>query len=90
MRLTSTSFSRSKQAAWMKAHARSLQQDMVGAALVFTSSLVRCVLTAVLWLSKIPEHSCVVAATMSEAEEWVRRRYEEVSPQGAGLDLTTG
>jgi hypothetical protein len=48
------------------------------------------VLTAVLWLSKIPEHSCVVAATMSEAEEWVRRRYEEVSPQGAGLDLTTG
>jgi hypothetical protein len=77
---------RSKQAAWMKKRAALMRGQLVGVAFVFTSALVRGVLTAVLWLTDMPMPH-LVASTMAEAEDWVRKRYDDQG-QKSRLDST--
>ncbi len=65
---------RKKQAEWMKKHADITRKNCVGIAFVMNSTVVRGVLTAVLWLSDMPSPYRVVG-TMSEAEEWCEEQF---------------
>lgn len=63
---------RKKQADWMKQNSMQTRVNCVGVAFVITSSVVRGVLTAILWLSDMPV-PYTVAATMQEAERFCEK-----------------
>jgi hypothetical protein len=62
---------RKMQADWVAAHRAALTERCVGVAFVFDSSVVRGLLTAILWVQPLPHPHCVVP-TLAEAEAWVR------------------
>jgi hypothetical protein len=66
---------RKKQAEWQKRHADALRRNVVGTAFVIDSSLVRGALTAILWLSPLPQPHHVTA-TPEEAERWARHQLQ--------------
>jgi len=71
---------RQQQADWMKKNAMITKVNCVGLAFVINSTVVRGVLTAVLWLSDLPAPYCVVG-TVGEAEQWCRDRLAESKVQ---------
>lgn len=64
---------RKRQAEWMKDNADITRLNCVGIGFVINSSLVRGVLTAILWLSDMPAPYHVVG-TLSEAEDWCEKQ----------------
>jgi hypothetical protein len=64
---------RRKHAAWMRQNADILRKRSAGMAFVITSSFVRGILTAIMWIQPLPmEHT--VVATLAEAERWAMSR----------------
>ncbi len=63
---------RKRQAEWMKANAEATRLNCAGIGFVINSSLVRGVLTAILWLSDMPAPYTVVG-TLAEAEDWCEK-----------------
>lgn len=64
---------RRKQAAWQAHHADELRKNVVGTAFVIDLPIIRGVLTAILWLSPLPQPH-VVVATLDEADRWALER----------------
>ena len=69
---------RKMQAEWLKANEHTIQQCSLGMAFVIRSPIVRGVMTAVLWLSRLPvPHK--VTATVADAKTWAEQRLAEAS-----------
>jgi len=68
-----TAMQRSKQVAWLKANRETIQTYSCGSAFVVASTVIRGVLTAILWVAPIPG-AHVVVATLPEAEAWAIAR----------------
>jgi len=76
---------RKRQAEWMKANADITRLNCVGIGFVIDSSLVRGILTAILWLSDMPAPYTVVG-TFAEAEQWCEK---QLSAHGVTLPSRT-
>lgn len=70
---------RRQQVEWIQANRPSLVKLCRGAAFVINSSVVRGVLTAIIWVEAMP-FEYVVVGSLIEAEQWVRKRLDETAP----------
>lgn len=71
---------RKLQAEWMARSFQSSQRSMAGMVFVIDSVLVRGVLTAILWLQKMPcEHA--VFGSRAEAEDWANSKLAHAGSQ---------
>jgi hypothetical protein len=71
---------RRRQAEWLREHAGMMRDNSLGTAFVIPSTLIRGVLTAILWIVPMPGPH-VVVETHEQGEEWARARLH-----AAGLE----
>jgi len=71
---------RQRQAAWMKEHAEPSRLHSAGYAFVIPSTMIRGVLTAILWLSPMPA-PYVIVSTIAEAEAWCKQKLIEADDE---------
>jgi hypothetical protein len=64
-----TATQRKKHASWMNANEEPIKEYVLGCAFVIRSSIIRGVLTAILWLHPLPS-AYVVLEAFDEAENW--------------------
>ena len=73
------------QADWMKKHNEQSARMTAGYAFVIDSTVVRGLLTAILWLAPMPAPHTVVR-TEEEAESWLRARLAEANDGSLSVD----